>query len=100
MADRPRLWAVAVRGCRTAGYLRCHAFDRILDHERNRRSDLTVRPSRKGRKSTRQPATAVKRCGLPTTRMLLFEVSPDVGNRTDGNTAAAQRHYLGSALTG
>src|ERR1022692_2406308 len=32
--------------------------------------------------------------------MLLLDVSPDLGNRTDGNTAAAQRHYLGPALTG
>src|ERR1019366_6701705 len=49
-------------------------------------------------KTTRQPATAEKRCGLHITRMLLFDVSPDLGNRTDGNSAAAQRHYLGPAL--
>src|SRR5208283_2689692 len=100
VADGPRLWTVAFRGCRTARYLRCHVVDRVLDHERNRRSDLTVRPSTKGRKSTRQPATAEKRCGLPVTRMLLLDVGSDLGNRTDGNTAAAQRHYLGPAFAG
>src|SRR5271165_3670307 len=33
-------------------------------------------------------------------RMLLLRVSLEVGNRTDGNSAAAQRHYLGPALAG
>src|ERR1017187_8483728 len=100
VADRPRLWTVAFRGCRTAGYLRCHATDRVLDHERNQRNNLAVRSRVKDGKTTRQPATAVKLRGLPIRRMLLFDVSPDFGNRTDGKSAAAQRHYLGPALTG
>src|SRR5208283_635240 len=33
-------------------------------------------------------------------RMLLLHVSFEVGNRTDGNSAAAQRHYLGPAFAG
>ena len=50
-----------------------------------------MRPSRKGRKSTRQPATAEKRCGLPITRMRFLNVSPDLGNRTDQYDAPGQR---------
>src|SRR5208283_4074615 len=100
VADGPRLWTVAFRGCRSAGYLRCHAVDRVLDHERNQRNNLAVRSRVKDGKTTGQPATAEKRCGLPITRVLLLDVSRDLGNRTDGNSAAAQRHYLGSALTG
>src|ERR1035438_4799103 len=47
-----------------------------------------------------QPAMAMKQYGLPITRMLLLDVSPNLGNMTDGNAAAAQRHYLGPALAG
>ncbi len=82
VADGTRLWAVVVRGWGSAGYLRSHAFDRVLDHKRNGRSDLTVRPRVKGRTSTGQPAKAMKQCGLPITRTLLPDVSPSLGNRT------------------
>src|SRR5271165_2141642 len=33
-------------------------------------------------------------------RMFLLQVNPELGNRTDGASAAAQRHYLGLALAG
>src|SRR5208337_3053016 len=33
-------------------------------------------------------------------RMFLLQVNPELGNRTDGASATAQRHYLGPALAG
>src|SRR5208282_2106350 len=33
-------------------------------------------------------------------RMFLLQVNPELGNRTDGASSPAQRHYLGPPLTG
>ena len=40
VADRARLWPLAIRCRSTVGDLRCHPANRVLDHQRNRRGDL------------------------------------------------------------
>ena len=100
VAHGTRLRTMVVRGGGLAGCLWSHPLDRVLDHERNRWSDLTVRRQQKARTLTRQSASVLKRCGLPITRPLLLDVSLDLGNGRDGNSAIAQRHYLGTALAG
>src|SRR3974377_1811986 len=48
--------------------------------------------------ANRQPAARVTALRAALTRMLFVEVS--LGNTTNGDTAAAQRHHLGPALAG